>query len=41
MYKIFIECNDIMNLLSSGNVIHFVRYLLYINVKNSSHYFCG
>lgn len=34
MYKIFMECNVVTNLLSSQNLVHYIRCLLYIDVTN-------
>ena len=39
-YKIFMECSGVTNLLSSENLVYYVRCLLYINVTNSSPWFC-
>lgn len=34
MYKIFMECTVVTNLLSSQNLVHYIRCLLYIDVTN-------
>lgn len=40
MYKIFMECNVVTNLLSSQNLVHYIRCLLYIDVTNFSPCLC-